>query len=311
MAPFIPAYIKALETGQLRKKIERGYELLQCCRLCPRRCEVDRIAGQVGVCNTASRVIVASYNPHFGEEAPLVGHHGSGTIFISHCNLLCNFCQNYDISHEGAGSEIENVDLASMMLSLQQAGCHNINFVTPSHVVPQILAAVEIAAKKGLCLPLVYNTSGFDRVETLKLLDGIVDIYMPDFKFWDSQIALEACNAPEYPDVAKRAMIEMHRQVGDLVLNQEGIAEHGLLIRHLVLPNGLADTEQVMTFIAREVSPNSYVNIMFQYRPCGKASETKALDAYPTQDDFNLAVRAARDAGIQRLDRPKRVFVFR
>ena len=214
--------------------------MLADCNLCPRRCAVNRLAGETGICKTAETAWVSSYNPHFGEEDPLVGRQGSGTIFFTHCNLLCNFCQNYDISHQGFGQPAPAGDLAGMMMALQSAGCHNINFVTPSHVVPQILAAVEIAAKEGLRVPLVYNSGGYDRVQTLRLLEGIVDIYMPDFKFWDPAVAAAACDAEDYPEIARRALVEMHRQVGDLKLDDRGVAVRGLLVRHLVLPEGLA-----------------------------------------------------------------------
>jgi putative pyruvate formate lyase activating enzyme len=310
MVPLTPSYIHALESGRLKENVETAFDQLRSCNLCPRRCAVDRIAGDMGVCNTARKAVVASYSPHFGEEAALVGHHGSGTIFFTHCNLLCNFCQNYDISHQGSGVEIDDTELAEIMLSLQKSGCHNINFVTPSHVVPQILAAVELAAKRGLRVPLIFNTSGYDRVNTLSLLDGVVDIYMPDFKFWDPKVAAKTCDAPDYPVMAQKALKEMHRQVGDLVINEEGLAERGVLIRHLVLPHNLAGTEQVMTFIAQELSPSSYVNIMFQYRPCGNAHAVKELADCPSKDDFYRAVQAAKDAGIERLDRPRRVFVL-
>ena len=310
MASFTPNYLSTLESGQLTKKVEIAYNRLQSCSLCPRRCKVNRTAGETGVCNTASKAIVASYSPHFGEEAPLVGRHGSGTIFFTHCNLLCNFCQNYDISHQGSGAAIDNDGLADIMLMLQKSGCHNINFVTPSHVVPQILAAVEIAANKGLKVPLVYNTGGYDRVKTLRLLDGVIDIYMPDFKFWDSNVADKTCDAPDYPDRAKKALKEMYRQVGDLVINEAGLAERGMLIRHLVLPNNLAGSEQVMAFIAQEISPNSYVNIMSQYRPCGTAAAIEELADYPSNADINQAIQAAKKAGIERLDRPRRVFIL-
>ena len=210
--------------------------MLNGCTLCPRECNVDRLSGDSGICKTQDKVLVSSYNPHFGEEAPLVGQEGSGTIFFAHCNLMCNFCQNYDISHEGHGQVIIDEQLAQIMLQLQNIGCHNINFVTPSHVVTQILSALEIAVENGLSVPLVYNTGGYDKVETLELLDGVFDIYMPDFKFWDSEIAEKTCNARDYPEIAQKAVVEMHRQVGDLVIDENGIAQRGLLVRHLVLP---------------------------------------------------------------------------
>jgi putative pyruvate formate lyase activating enzyme len=311
MPNFKPLYISSVERGLLKKKIEKAYDVLKSCVLCPRRCAVDRLSGDTGICKTGRRAWVSSYNPHFGEEEPLVGRHGSGTIFFTHCNLLCLFCQNFDISHQGHGQKVSDDELAGIMLALQNQGCHNINFVTPSHVVPQILSAVEIAAEHGLSVPLVFNTGGYDRVDTLKLLDGVFDIYMPDFKFWDPQIAESACRAGDYPEVARKALLEMHRQVGDLQVDEEGIARRGLLIRHLVLPEGLAGTRKIMRFIAQRLSPDSYVNIMPQYRPCGRAAEVKGLNSNLTTEGFQLAVQAAKEEGITRLDRPRRMFLFR
>jgi putative pyruvate formate lyase activating enzyme len=311
MSTFEAAYIKTFNAGLLKKKIDTAYKMLSACNLCPRKCDVNRISGETGICKTGENALVSSYNAHFGEEAPLVGSHGSGTIFFTHCNLMCLFCQNYDISHEGCGRELSTEQISTLMLALQKQGCHNINFVTPSHVVPQILSAVEIAVQNGLTVPLVYNTGGYDRVETLKLLQGVFDIYMPDFKFWNPKIAASACDAHDYPEVARKALIEMHRQVGDLVANKAEIAERGLLIRHLVLPHGLADTREIMRFIASEISSNSYVNIMSQYRPCGKAAEVSGLETYPSNTDYQEAVNAAIQEGITRLDQPRRVFVLR
>lgn len=305
-----PAYRKTCQNGDMHKRVEQARDLLAACNLCPRRCGVNRLDGETGICKTADTAWVSSYNPHFGEEDPLTGRRGSGTIFFTHCNLLCNFCQNYDISHRGSGQPTSAPDLATMMIELQSAGCHNINFVTPSHVVPQILAAVEIAAENGLRVPLVYNSGGYDRVATLKLLDGVVDIYMPDFKFWDPVIAAETCQAEDYPQVARRALLEMHRQVGDLELDDRGIALKGLLVRHLVLPGGLAGTREVMGFIAARISPATYVNIMPQYRPCGRASEIRALSKALDIKDYEAALQAARDEGLNRLDRRRRVFAL-
>ena len=306
-----PSYIKAYEQGLLTKKKAKARSLLTHCRLCPRKCGVDRLAGETGFCNTAKLSWVSSYGPHFGEEEPLVGTRGSGTIFITHCNLRCLFCQNFDISHQAAGQEVTDDNLAEMMLALQNQGCHNINFVSPSHVVPQILAAVEIAVLRGLKVPLVYNTGGYDRVATLELLEGIFDIYMPDFKFWDSQVAENSCQAGDYPEVARRALAEMHRQVGDLQIDDAGRARRGLLIRHLVLPADLAGTREIMRFIAQKISPASYVNIMSQYRPCGRAAEVRGLDSHLSAADYKNAVRAAMEEGITRLDQPHRRFMFR
>jgi putative pyruvate formate lyase activating enzyme len=263
---------------------------------------VNRIGGEKGYCGTADKAVISGWHAHFGEERPLVGRHGSGTIFFSHCNLLCNFCQNYDISHMGEGHEVSTEQLAVGMLHLQEMGCHNINFVTPSHVVPQIISAVLEAARNGLRLPLIYNTSGYDKVETLKLLEGIVDIYMPDFKFMDPETARQTCNAPDYGRTAQKAISEMHRQAGDLVIGRDGVAQRGLLIRHLVLPNGLANTGEVMAFIAHHISTNTYVNIMSQYRPCGTANEIPELSRAITRSEFLNAFRMAHDVGINRLD---------
>ena len=310
MASFRPAYIETYNRGLLKKKIDQAYEVLKACTLCPRACGVDRLSGEKGICQTGEHAIVSSYHPHFGEESPLVGNHGSGTIFFARCNLLCIFCQNYDISHEGEGVEFSSEQLAMTMLSLQDKGCPNINFVTPTHVVPQILAALDKAIEAGLRVPLVYNTGGYDRSETLAILDGVFDIYMPDFKFWDPKVAEELSDAPDYPEVAREALKEMHRQVGDLVMDQQGVAQRGLLIRHLVLPDGLAGTRQVMRFLAREVSPDSYVNIMAQYRPCGRASEVQALRRTITEEEHQEAIQMAHNEGITRLDERKRVFML-
>jgi len=306
-----PVYIKTFEEGLLKEKIAKAYDILSACNLCPRRCGVDRNAGETGICKTGKMAKVSSYNSHFGEEAPLVGSRGSGTIFLTHCNLMCLFCQNYDISHEGYGQNVSDEQISAMMLVLQKQGCHNINFVTPTHVVPQILSALEIAIQNGLKVPLVYNSGGYDRVDTLKLLDGVFDIYMPDFKFWDPEIAEAACDAPDYPEVARRALLEMHRQVGDLVIDGQGIAQRGLLIRHLVLPKGLAGTREIMRFIATKISTNSYVNVMSQYRPCGRAAEVNGLDSHLPANDYRQALEFARQEGITRLDQPRRVFIFR
>lgn len=309
MTPPEPAYLKTLADGTLARRIDAASRMLSSCTVCPRRCKADRQAGETGYCRTGKMARVASFNAHFGEEAPLVGAHGSGTIFFSGCNLLCNFCQNYEISHRFEGTDVSADELAGIMLKLQHEGCHNINLVTPSHVVPQFLAALAIAARNGLRLPIVFNTGGYDAVETLQLLDGIVDIYMPDFKFWDATVADMTCQAPDYPRVARAALIEMHRQVGDLVVDDaSGLATRGLLVRHLVLPGGLAGTAEVMAFLATHISRNTYVNIMAQYRPCGAARKIDALAAPLDDQTYRQAVQDARAAGMTRLDRPRRVF---
>jgi len=294
MSFFQSAYIRTAESGLLKQKIHAARNILKSCTLCPRKCKVNRLAGETGVCKTGKNAWVSSFGPHFGEERPLVGHSGSGTIFFTHCNLLCIFCQNYDISHEGDGLEVSDETIAKMMMSLQNSGCHNINFVTPSHVVPQILSAVEIAIGYGLSVPLIYNTGAYDNVETLRLLDGVMDIYMPDFKFWEPAVAHAACNAEDYPEIARLAVKEMHRQVGDLTMDDSGIARRGLLVRHLVMPEGLAGTRNVIRFIAAEISPHTYVNIMSQYRPCGRANEIHALNRRPTQIELDAALEIAK-----------------
>jgi putative pyruvate formate lyase activating enzyme len=309
MNDVIASYLTAFENGTLQRRIDRGLKALTDCRLCPRQCGVNRVAGETGYCRTGRQAVVASYNAHFGEETPLVGQHGSGTIFFTHCNLKCLFCQNYEISHLGQGHAVTDDQLADIMLDLQAVGCHNINLVTPSHVVPQVLSAVGQAARQGLTLPLVYNCGGYDRVDTLQLLEGIVDIYMPDFKFWDAEVAAQTCDAPDYPETARRALLEMHGQVGDLVIDEAtGLAGRGLLVRHLVMPRGMAGTPQVMAFLAESLSPDTYVNLMAQYRPCGRAGEIDSLAAALSPDEYRRAVQAARDAGITRLHRRRRVF---
>jgi len=261
---------------------------------------VNRLAGETGICRAGARARVSSAFPHFGEEEPLVGWGGSGTIFLSHCNLRCIFCQNYDISHGGAGREVDPRTLAALMLRLQKLGCHNINFVTPTHYVPQIVEAVEIAVAEGLELPIVYNCGGYESIETLRLLEGIVDIYMPDLKFHSPELSKRYCNAPDYFEVASQAIKEMHRQVGDLRINRQGLAERGLLIRHLVMPNAVEDSKRVLEFIAEEISRDAYVNIMAQYRPCYRAYEYEEIGRPITMAEYREVVRYARSLGLHR-----------
>jgi len=298
---FIVAYLR-ISRKELGGKIRRAEEMLKSCTLCPRNCGIDRTAGERGFCRTGDRPIVSSYNPHFGEERPLVGDHGSGTIFFTNCNLGCIFCQNWSISHLGEGSEISFEELAEMMLILQKYGCHNINLVTPTHQVPMILRALEIAIDRGLKIPIVYNCGGYESVETLKILEGIIDIYMPDFKYADPAVAERYSKAEDYPSVAKRAIREMYRQVGDLIIDRNGIALRGLLVRHLVLPGGLAGTEEIVRFLVEEISPNTYTNIMDQYHPCFKAIDHPPLDRRITSEEYRRAIKGARDAGLRRLD---------
>ena len=309
MPDYEPRFLDSFRQSTLKANAERAEAALANCKLCPRQCGVDRLAGETGYCSTGKFAVVSSYNAHFGEEDPLVGTHGSGTIFFTHCNLLCNFCQNYEISHFGEGHEITNEQLAYIMLELQRSGCHNINFVTPTHVAAQILDALCIAADKGLHIPIVYNSGGYDSIQTLKLLDGAIDIYMPDFKFWDIEVARQTCDAPDYPEMARAAFSEMHRQVGDLETTSDGLATQGLLVRHLVLPQGLAGTKEVMTFLCEKLSPNTYVNVMPQYRPCGKADKIPALTKPISAMEFDTAMQQARDAGIKRFDKRRRKFI--
>lgn len=300
-----PSYLKLFASGELNKRAAAALDRLKNCTLCPRKCNKDRTRGQKGFCRTGRRARIASYNLHFGEEAPLVGAGGSGTIFFAGCNLGCVFCQNYDISQDDqAGVEADPDELAGIMLALQKQGAQNINFVTPSHVVPQILESLVIAAKHGLTLPLVYNTSGYDRVNTLKMLDKVVDIYMPDAKFAHEKEARKYLRgAGDYPQKAKAAMLEMHRQVGDLVLDGQGLATKGLLIRHLVMPNNLAGTGEWMKFIAHRISKSSYVNIMGQYRPCGEADSFPELGRPVAAAELSRAISQAKDLGLERLDK--------
>lgn len=296
------AYIKAYRSGRLEEALRRASLWMKKCTLCPRMCRVDRMAGETGFCRTGKLAVVASYGPHYGEERPLVGSRGSGTIFFSHCNLFCDFCQNFDISHGGEGKPVGPEDLAEIMLTLQKNGCHNINFVTPSHVIQPIIEALAIGVEKGLQVPLVYNCGGYERVAALRLLDGIIDIYMPDFKFWDPVAARELCNAPDYPERAREAIREMHRQVGDLVLDGRGLAQRGLLVRHLVMPKGLSGTAEIADFIATRISAQTYINIMDQYHPCGRALSNNTINRRITSAEFRQALDAALKAGLTRLD---------
>jgi putative pyruvate formate lyase activating enzyme len=302
------SYLETHRRGLLKAKIAAAYDILSQCNLCPRNCLVDRHHGERGLCRTGELPVTSSFGPHFGEEDPLVGSRGSGTIFFTHCNLYCLFCQNYEISHGGEGEEVSFADLAAMMLSLQQRGCHNINFVTPSHQVYQILEALLLAVEGGLRVPLVYNTGGYEALPTLRILDGVIDIYMPDFKFWDPAVAKDLCQAEDYPEIARRALAEMHRQVGDLALDEDGVARRGLLVRHLVLPDGLAGTREIMEFLAREISPETYVNVMGQYRPCGRASGHPSLRKFLTAPEHAAAQQMSREAGLRRLDRREKLF---
>ena len=295
-----PCYLDLYRSGELDERIEKLNEILTDCHLCPRECRVNRAEGEKGYCKSAREMVVSSIGPHFGEENELVGRGGSGTIFLSHCSLGCLYCQNFEISHLGQGKVISTEELARGMLRLQSIGCHNINFVTPTHFTPQIVEGIEVAIEKGLKIPIVYNCGGYEKVETLRLLEGIVDIYMPDVKYSEAGPAKKFSNALHYFEVCRKALKEMHRQVGDLEVSEEGIAERGLLIRHLVLPNNLAGSEAVLRFIAEKLSRESYVNIMPQYRPMYKASLYPEINRAPRLGEFNEALQMAEELGLHR-----------
>lgn len=287
-------------SDEIERRAGQARELLSPCGLCPRRCGIDRPAGEAGFCRTGAGAVISSWGPHFGEEPELVGRAGSGTIFFAGCNLGCLFCQNYDISHLDHGSRASPEELASVMLSLAAGGCHNINLVTPTHVLPTILDALAIAQRKGLDLPIVYNCGGYERIEALRLLEGIVDIYMPDAKFASAGPAQRYCQASDYPDVVRAALREMHRQVGDLDVSSRGIARRGLLVRHLVMPGGISETGSLMRFIADELSGETYVNVMAQYRPAYRAHEFREIARRIKETEYRRAVDEAVATGLHR-----------
>jgi len=300
-----PSYIALSESGELEDRICRAYALLESCTVCPRKCRINRLEDEWGFCRTGLLPVISSFGPHFGDEPPLVGKYGSGTIFVTHCNLFCEYCQNYDISQCDHGESISCETLAGMMIYLQQRDCHNINLVTPSHVVPQIIRSIGIAAEQGLNIPIVYNSGGYDSVDTLRLLDGIVDIYMPDAKYGNDDVAMALSHAPEYVGSMKAAITEMHRQVGDLVI-AKGLAVRGMIIRHLVLPENLAGSDKVLPWIAGHISRDSYVNIMNQYHPSWHVQTNRISALYPslgrrtTHDEYFYAIRCAENSGLQR-----------
>ena len=299
-----PAYLRLHESGELRRRAQQALAKLADCRLCPRNCGVNRLQNEKAVCHSGRYAVVSSAFRHFGEEDCLRGRRGSGTIFFSWCNLRCVFCQNAEISLHGEGQITPPEELATMMLWLQERGCHNINFVTPEHVVAQILEALPLAVECGLRLPLVYNTSAYDSLDSLALLDGVVDIYMPDFKFWQPEMARRYAKAADYPEAARTAIREMHRQVGPLVTDEEGIALRGVLLRHLVMPGNVAGTSEIMRWIARELGPDTFLNLMAQYRPAGRVSGTEFTEIGRgiSDEEFRQAAAAARAAGLGRLD---------
>ena len=302
---FEPAYLSLLNSGELVERVKIAYQRMSNCTLCGVSCEVDRLSGELGVCKTGVQARMSSFGPHMGEEDPLRGVRGSGTIFFGRCNLRCQYCQNSDISQRDSGELVEPEDLAAAMLELQSYGCHNINFVSPSHVVPQILAGVLVAAQAGLRLPLVYNTGGYDALESLALLDGVIDIYMPDMKYANAQVGRLYSRVKDYPQINQAAVLEMHRQVGDLQVDERGVAQRGLLVRHLVLPHGLAGTAQIVRFLAEQVSKDTYLNLMDQYHPAYNAHQHAKLKGTLRPQEYREAVRLAEEAGLRRLDERK------
>ncbi len=300
---FQPTYLDLLLSGDLKKRAADFQRRLKACDLCPRDCGVNRVEGEIGFCGVGNQVWVNSYGLHFGEEDPLRGWKGSGTIFFSGCNLSCLYCQNAEISQKVSGSEISVEVLANVMLELENRGAHNINLVSPTHVIAQIIKAIYIAAQRGLKLPIVYNTGGYDSIHTLKMLDGIIDIYMPDMKYSEPEISGRLSGVPDYPSVNQIAVKEMFRQVGNLVMSTQGIAERGLLVRHLVLPGGLAGSKTVLEFIAKEISRNTYLNIMDQYRPAYLAGRHSEINRRITSDEYQVVVKEALRLGLNRLDK--------
>jgi putative pyruvate formate lyase activating enzyme len=305
---FVPAYLKLYETDRsvFSERIEEGLELLKSCEVCPRDCHVDRINDEHGICRTGRHAYVGSYCPHFGEEEWLGGWNGSGTIFFAFCNLKCVFCQNHELSWEGAGQTVSPDQLSDLMIELQENGCHNINFVTPEHVVPQVLEAIPPAIEKGLHLPIVYNTSAFDSLHSLKLMEDIADIYMPDFKFWDPDLSRFYTTERTYPEVARNVIKEMYRQVGDLKFDENGLALRGLIVRHLVMPNQTGGCEDIFRFLADEISEHTYVTVMDQYRPDAqvtrKPGRYEKINRQTNRLEFREAKQAAKEAGLYRLD---------
>ncbi|WP_457622013.1 radical SAM protein [Persephonella sp.] len=294
----VPSYVELYERGILKERVERLYSRLENCDICPHRCKVNRLKDEKGFCKTGENVFVASFFSHRGEEFPIRGYRGSGTIFFSYCNMRCVYCQNYDISQLGEGKLYTPKEIASIMLYLQEEGCHNINWVSPSHVVPQLVKALYIAVKNGLKIPVVYNTSSYDSIETLKLLDGVVDIYLPDIKYLNEEYGRKYSKVKNYPDVAKNAVKEMYRQVGNLKTDKDGIAYRGVLVRHLVLPEDISTTKEVIDFL-RSVSPDMHINIMPQYHPYYKAFDFRELSRKIKTEEFLKALKYAQDSGLK------------
>lgn len=299
---FEPAYLRLERSGELARRARELFSIYRACRLCPRQCGVNRLKGEKGVCSSTSRAKVYSAHPHFGEERPLVGRGGSGTIFFSNCNLLCVFCQNWEINHRGDGSYVSDGQIGRLMIDLQETGCHNINVVTPTHIVPNIVQGLRSAIARGLRIPIVYNCGGYEPVEIIKLLDGIVDIYLPDYKYTDGAMSEKySTGARDYPEAAAAAIEEMYRQVGDLLVDENGIALHGLIIRHLVLPHNIAGTDKFVQFVAKKLSPSTCVNIMEQYRPAHQAHKYPELSRRLTRAEFQQALEWAHASGLSPL----------
>lgn len=297
---FYPSYLRNLSTAEFSKRVNQALDNLTMCNICPLNCGVNRLEEKKGVCLTGRYAQISSYGPHHGEEKPLRGWRGSGTIFFSRCNLHCVFCQNAEISQEGFGKAVTAEELAEIMLELQKMGCHNINLVSPSHVVPQILESVFLASHRGLNLPIVYNCGGYDSVDTLQLLDGVIDIYMPDMKYADEMISKKYSRVPNYPKINQAAVLEMYRQVGDLVMDKKGIAVKGLLVRHLIMPDGIAGTENILQFLAEKVSRNVYLNLMDQYWPAYQANRYPEINRRVSQSEMKKAIDIARAMDLQR-----------
>ena len=293
-----PIYLEAHHSGRLNQLIEETFRLLESCCICPRQCKVNRLNGESGFCKTGLNPKVCSFLPHHGEEPPISGDRGSGTIFFSHCNMACAYCQNYEFSQMGSGKEVGFEELADYMLQLQDMSCHNINLVSPTHVMPQFLKALSIAIPKGLKIPIVYNTGGYELPEIIKLLDGIVDIYLPDMRYADDKMSVKYSSAPDYPKYNQEALKEMHSQVGVAKTDNEGIIKKGLIIRHLVLPDNIAGTEQIMKFIAIELSKDTYISLMSQYFPYYKAAQHKEILRRITSEEYESAKAAMEKYGL-------------
>lgn len=293
-----PSYLKLYNSGELEKRIEDAYRILESCHLCPRKCGINRLKNELGACRTGKNAIVSSYFLHHGEEPPISGTNGSGTIFFTYCCLNCVYCQNYKLSQEGEGREAKNEEIASFMLKLQHQGAHNINLVAPTHIIPQILKSLFIAIKKGFKTPLVYNTGGYELLSSLELLDGVIDIYLPDMRYADNQFGQKYSNAKDYPAHNQAAIKEMQRQVGDAQINSSGIIEKGLIIRHLVLPNSISGTEAILSFIKNEVSTQAHISLMSQYFPCYKTGKYPELNRKISHEEYQKAIDAMTELGL-------------